>query len=163
LLLFPFLAFSAEKTGNDKELEQIFTLEREFYIEPFRNPAYDRTGKIEKAAAKFAKKKKDSAAKFRAKALLSAIYRSEEKFDKAVEIVADCADFNKISSNSAFPFKSLLFGMFLGACACQSGKLRGNFLKCPERDKCLGTGVQRRSLWHVALSPRRAASASAGH
>jgi len=113
LLLFPIFALCGEKTDNGKELEQIFTLEREFYIEPFRNPVYNSTGKIEKAAAKFAKKKKDSDAKFRAKALLSAVYRSEEKIDKAVEIVADCADFDKISSNSKFPFKSSYLACFL--------------------------------------------------
>jgi len=44
---------------------------------------------------------------------LSATYRSEEKFDKALEIVADCDDSDKISSNSAFPFKSSYLACFL--------------------------------------------------
>ncbi len=75
-----------EKNEDEKDLEQIFTLEREFYVEPFRNPAYNNTEKIEKTLAKFAKTKKDFCSKFRAKALLSTIYRSEEKFDEGYSI-----------------------------------------------------------------------------
>jgi len=36
LLLLSLSALSGEKNENEKDIEQIFSLEREFYVEPFR-------------------------------------------------------------------------------------------------------------------------------
>ncbi|HBC89606.1 MAG TPA: hypothetical protein DCZ94_21930 [Lentisphaeria bacterium] len=70
--------------------------------------------------AKFAREKKDSDTKFDAKALLSETYRDEKKIDKALEAVSDCSDFDRISKNSTFPFKSSYLKAFLEAAHCKA-------------------------------------------
>jgi len=69
---------------------------------------------------KFAREKKDGAEKFDAKALISEVYRGDKKFDKAMEAVSDCSDFDKISRNSAFPFKSSYLKAFLELAHCKA-------------------------------------------
>lgn len=75
---------------------------------------------VEKTAANIAGKNKDSDSKFRASALLSAYYRAEGKFDKALTAVSSCGDYDKISSNSTFPFKSSYLSAFLELAHCKA-------------------------------------------
>ncbi|MFZ2656393.1 MAG: hypothetical protein WAX69_15790 [Victivallales bacterium] len=70
--------------------------------------------------SKFVREKKDSDEKFEAKALLSKIYREEKKLDKAVGIVSDCTEFEKVSINSSFKYKSCYLMAFLEAAHCKA-------------------------------------------
>jgi len=155
LFIFFFSPLVQSKESTENDLDAVRSAERKFYLVTVKDilcREMDGDGKLPKnfldardfaLVKKVAAGKKDSDAILRAKALMGAVLRLQGDFNKAVELLSSCSEFDNVSLKSAYQYKSSYLACFLELAHCfalegakassspnqNSEKLRGNSLE----------------------------------